>query len=248
MRYKLTLAYNGSSYSGWQIQPNAMTIQELLEEKLGIILKDEFKVTGSGRTDAGVHAFKQVAHFDHDTTFDLEKVRRSLDALAGDDIQIFGIEPVSDSFHARKSVSSKTYEYFLSDEGLGVPFLKDRVYFYYKKLNTQKMQEAAKHLIGEHDFSSFKASDCNSRTQVRKILNITVERSEIFYYPIIRCAFTGNGFLKHMIRNIVGTLVEVGAEKLSVDDFAKLVELKDRCKAGPTAPAHGLYLREIVYV
>jgi len=245
--YRLTVSYDGSGYSGWQVQPNGKTIQCEIERRLRIILKENIKITGAGRTDAGVHAFAQVAHFDFDGDIDLYKFRRSMNGLLPGDIRVMSVEKAAPGFHARKSAVKKEYIYLVSDEDVISPLLRGRVYFCFRKLDIDYMKDAAARLEGEHDFKAFQAYDCNSKTSVRTIFNISINRKEYFNFPVVEMSFTGSGFLKHMVRNIVGTLIDVGSEKITVNKFIDIFNSHDRINAGLTAPSRGLYLKEVFY-
>jgi tRNA pseudouridine38-40 synthase len=246
-RFKIFLSYDGSAYSGWQIQPNSNTIQGEVEKALRIILRGNIKVVGSGRTDAGVHALLQVAHFDSRDIDDIQKLVRSTNGILKKDIRVLKIEKTDMNFHARKSVKRKKYVYMIYNNSCFPPVLQGKVLFFPRRLELKLMKEAADILIGRHDFSSFKASDCSSKTQVREIFNISIEEVFHFYHPVLEISITGSGFLKHMVRNIVGTLLKVGTGGVGIDKFIEIFNSRDRINAGPTSPALGLYLKEIEY-
>jgi tRNA pseudouridine38-40 synthase len=247
MRFRLEVTYDGTNYSGWQVQPNGKTIQDEIEKALKVILKEDIRITGSGRTDAGVHAFCQVAHFDYGQAIEKRKVRHSLNGILKPDIRVYSVDAVKDDFHAIKSVKKKTYSYLVLSEDVASPLMASRVTYVHNRLDIDLMREAAETLVGIHDFSAFKASDCCSRTQEREVYATEIIEKELFGRRVIEFLITGNGFLKHMVRNIIGTLLQVGEKKVNVEKFVEILKSCDRTKAGPTAPAQGLYLKEIKY-
>ena len=248
MRIKLTVQYKGTNYHGWQVQPNGVTIQEVLQKTLHRILNQKVNVIGSGRTDSGVHALAQVCHFDCDKDVETQKIILGLNSLLPVDISVVEAKVVSPTFHAQLSAKKKTYDYLLFNSKLRSPFLEDYVWRIPYSLDIKKMKQAAKLLVGEHDFRAFCASDSNAQTTTRKIYTISISVGERSKVPLqIKISITGNGFLKHMIRNIVGTLVNVGRGKTTVLQFKKILKGRDRKKAGMTAPAKGLVLQAVVY-
>ncbi len=256
-RIKLTVQYKGTNYHGWQVQPNGVTIQEVLQKTLHRILRQKINVIGSGRTDSGVHALAQVCHFDSQSEIDLKKIIYGLNSLLPDDISVIDAQIVSQNFHAQLSAKQKTYDYTLFNSKLRSPFLEDIVWRIPYSLDIKKMKQAAKVLVGEHDFRAFCASDTDVKTTVREIYKISISVGAPFMAPgfdesnpyklLIRISITGNGFLKHSIRNIVGTLVNVGRGKTTVAQFKKILKSKDRKQAGMTAPAKGLMLMKVRY-
>ena len=266
VRIKLTIQYKGTNYNGWQIQPNGTTIQEFIEKTLYRLFQKKIHVVGSGRTDSGVHALGQVGHFDVPVNGGwlmadgkLQRFVHSLNSLLPNDIAVIDAQIVDEKFHAQKSAKRKTYEYFILNSRTRSPFLNEYVWQIPVPLDLKKMRQAAKVLVGEHDFKAFCASDSTVKTTVRRVFKIQVNRvswivnrlfdppSTIHHPPIIRISITGNGFLKQMVRNIVGTLVQVGKERMSLVEFRKVFRGRDRRQAGATAPARGLVLREVVY-
>lgn len=242
MRIKLTLQYIGTHYSGWQVQPNGVTIQEILQKALSQILQEKITVVGSGRTDAGVHALAQVAHFDTIKDLSLFKICRGLNAILPKDISVLGAESVPRDFHAQLSAKSKTYAYQIWNHAIRNSFLQEYSWHMPYPLDIGRMQKAARYLVGEHDFKSFCAANSTAKTTVRRIKKI-----QIVPGPLIHFSITGSGFLKHMVRNIVGTLVEVGQKKRTPSDIKKILKSHDRRKAGRTAPAKGLFLVKVIY-
>lgn len=241
MRFLATIQYDGSKYSGYQKQPGKKTIQTCLEEALETICHKKVLVHGSGRTDAKVHALGQKVHFDLDLSMTKEQVKKALNSLLPDDIYVKDIEEVSNNFHARFDVQKKTYEYILNI-GEYNPIEKDYVYQFNQELSISKMKEASTYFLGTHDFRAFTTTD-EKESYERTIYEITIEQSKQY----IIFTFTGNGFLRYMVRNIVGTLIEVGEGKREPKDISNILKSKDRKQAGKKAPACGLYLKDVFY-
>jgi len=243
LNIKLTIEYDGTNYHGWQIQPNGVTIQEVLEQALEKILGVKIRLNGSGRTDAGVHALGQVANFIYADSIDLERLQRGLNALTPPDIVIKQAERVPDSFDARRDGRSRLYMYRIWNRSFPSAFHRRFSWHVRAPLDLAAMQEAIRALEGEHDFSSFRGSGCEAAHPVRRVYrNSLAQRGDFLVYTIEATAY-----LRHMVRNIAGTLVEVGWGERSPASFAKLLELRDRTLAGPTAPARGLFLVEVKY-
>jgi tRNA pseudouridine38-40 synthase len=240
---KLTVEYDGTNYHGWQFQPNCESIQAVLERAISTFFGASTRITGSGRTDAGVHALGQVVNFFTEKESSPFRIRRALNALTLPDITIKEVEIVPDSFDARRDAQSRVYEYHIFNRPTPSPFLLKRAWHLHERLDIDAMRAAIACLIGEHDFSSFRAAGCDAAHPVRKIYSTSLEqRGELLVYTIEATAF-----LRHMVRNLVGTLVEVGKGERSPQAFADLLEARDRIKAGKTAPPHGLYLIEVKY-
>ena len=243
MNTKLTVEYDGTNYCGWQIQLNGESIQAALERAVSTFLGTPTRVTGSGRTDAGVHALGQVVNFFSDKEFEPHRIRRGLNALTPFDITIKEVEIVADSFDARRDGRSRVYEYHILNRSTPSPFYLNRAWHVHEPLSVNAMREAIPCLLGEHDFSSFRAAGCDAAHPVRKVYaNSLDQRGELLVYTIEATAY-----LRHMVRNIVGTLVEVGQGLRMAQSFIDLLEARDRTKAGITAPAHGLYLMKVRY-
>jgi tRNA pseudouridine38-40 synthase len=245
-KYKITLAYEGTCYSGWQIQPNGISIQELLQQKLQLLTKEATHVIGAGRTDAGVHALGQVAHFATAAPIDPGKVRHGLNGMLPKDIRVESVEEVPMAFHARYSAVGKMYHYHLHLDPVESPFFRRYRWHLHQAINISLLKEAATLFVGTHDFTTFSNEAHRgpaSRSAVRTIQNIEIVPQD----GGIRLEFSGNGFLYKMVRNIVGTLVEVGTGKRLPSEIPKLFQQKDRTKAGKAAPAHGLFLVSVEY-
>lgn len=243
MNVKLTLEYDGTNYCGWQVQPNGESIQAVVERAVSTFLGTATRVTGSGRTDAGVHALGQVANFFSEKEFTPQRLRRGLNALTPLDVTIKEVEIAPDSFDARRNARSRIYEYRILNRATPSPFYLNRAWHVHEPLDVGAMRQAIACLIGEHDLSSFRAAGCDAAHPVRKVYANSLEaRGELLIYTIEATAF-----LRHMVRNIVGTLVEVGQSRRTPQSFKELLEARDRTKAGITAPAHGLYLVEVKY-
>jgi tRNA pseudouridine38-40 synthase len=241
---KLIIEYDGTNYQGWQVQPKGQTIQGILEEKLGLLTGEPVQLFGSGRTDSGVHALGQVAHFKTQNRMDIPTIQRALNSLLPPDILIQKAEEVGEGFHARKHSKSKVYEYRILNRRLRSVFDRGYVWHIPQKLNLTEMKKATQSIIGEHDFAAFRTVGSPTRTTVRRVIRAEWKRGRD---GIIRFEIEANGFLKQMVRSIIGTLVEIGKGKRKASDLRKIMNSKDRKKAGPTAPAQGLFLEEVKY-
>ena len=241
---KLLIEYDGTNYQGWQVQPKGSTIQGILEEKLGLLTGEAIQLFGSGRTDSGVHALGQVAHFKTKSPMDIRSMQRALNSLLPPDMVIQKIEEVDEGFHARRHSKSKVYEYRILNRNLRSAFQRGFVWHIPQKIKFKEMEKATRWLIGEHDFSSFRSTGSPTQTTVRRVIRAEWKKGR---KGLIRFEIEANGFLKQMVRSIVGTLVEVGKGKIKGEDFQGILDSKDRKKAGPTAPAHGLFLKEVKY-
>lgn len=243
MNIKISVEYGGTHYCGWQVQPNGESIQGILERAISTLFGAPTRIIGSGRTDAGVHAIGQVANFFVDKEYDRFRILRGLNALTPSDITIKQVEFVADSFDARRDGRSRVYEYHILNRPTPSPFYLNRAWHLHQYLDRNAMLAAIPCLLGEHDFTSFRAAGCETAHAVRKVYQTSLEeRGELLVYTIEATAF-----LRHMVRNIVGTLVEVGRGLRTPRSFSDLLEARDRTKAGPTAPPHGLYLVEVKY-
>ena len=240
----LTVAYDGTDYHGWQYQNNGKTIEGELNKALSSLLQKNIEVIGASRTDAGVHAMCNVAVFDTDAGIPAEKYSYALNQMLPDDIRIRKSQEVPADFHPRKTDTVKTYEYRIDCEEFADPLKTRYAYFTYVSLDAGKMQEAAFHLIGTHDFKSFCSVNTTATTTVRTIFDIQVIRDGVDI--VVR--ITGNGFLYNMVRIIVGTLMDVGRGKYEPSKVKGILEATDRTAAGPTVPACGLMLKELRFL
>ncbi len=250
---KLILEYDGTFFHGWQRQKLSPTIQEVLEQALSKLTGEKIHVIGSGRTDAGVHALGQVANFYTKTTIPCEGFLKGLNSILPESIAIKEAKEVEHGFHAQYSAIAKKYIYKILISEVRSPLFAKRAWHINSKgLNIQKMNEAAQYLIGEHDFSSFKASGSEVKSNVRKIISCGFkELDQKTFLPqnskVIVFYIVANGFLRYMVRNIVGSLIEVGLEKKEPYWIKEILLLKDRKYAAKTAPSWGLYLKEVFY-
>jgi len=242
MHYRLIVEYDGTEFHGWQLQPDRRTVQGTLETALARLLGQPIRVAAAGRTDAGVHAAGQVVCFHSARQLPLATLRRALNALTPDDLTVCAADTVPDDFDARRAARSRRYVYRIWNRPEPSPFWRRYAWHVPRALDRAAMQSAADALVGEHDFSSFRATGCAAAHPVRRVLRSALERrGALLAYEIEATAF-----LRHMVRNIVGTLVEVGQGRRSAD-FAALLAARDRGLAAATAPAHGLCLVEIRY-
>lgn len=242
-KVKLVVAYDGTNYCGWQIQPNGVTIEQKLNEALTQLLGEEIKVTGASRTDAGVHSLGNVCVFETSSRMPAEKISFALNQRLPEDIVVQSSCEVDESFHPRFSKSKKTYEYRILNRKMRMPTRRLDTYFFHYELDVTAMQKAAGYLVGEHDFKSFCAANAQSETTIRTIYSCEVSKKE----DIITIRVTGNGFLYNMVRIIAGTLIKVGNGDYKPEDMKEILDACDRSKAGPTAPAHGLTMIGLEY-
>lgn len=255
-RYKISIEYDGTNLLGWQKQLDGYTVQGQIETAVKKFafskkpneeeLKESFAIHGAGRTDAGVHAICQTAHFDLDTDLSEYRIQEAINAhlkLQKTNIIVFKIEKVADDFDARFSATKRSYIYRILNRQSPSPLRKNLTWHVNEKLDIEKMREASFCLLGEHDFSSFRAAACQAHSPVKIINKIDIIKTE----DEIKIYFEAPSFLHHQIRNIVGTIKMVGDGRLSPEDFKKILEAKDRNKAGPTAPASGLFMNHVWY-
>ncbi len=246
MRYKITVEYDGTNLLGWQKQEEGVSAQYFLEEALKGFSHQTINIYGAGRTDAGVHALGQVAHFDLETKMDMFHLREAFNArlrILSAPVSVVEVENVSDDFHARFSAKGRGYIYRILNRRAPTVLLKNRVWMVGYPLNIDKMREGAKYLLGHHDFSSFRGAGCQALSPEKTLdkLDIITNGAEIDFIVEAR------SFLYHQVRNMVGTLKEVGDGKLQPQDIKTILEKKKRTYAGITAPACGLYLSKVVY-
>ena len=247
---KLTLQYDGTDYVGWQRQAAGTSIQGLLEDALRPIEKAAVTVHGAGRTDAGVHALGQVASIVLASSIEPGTLMRALNAVLPADVRVIAAEVVADDFHARFSASGKRYRYRVLNGAAGCPFEHRYVWQVAQPLDREAMASAAVRLEGRHDFSAFAAAGGATTTNERTITRIRVDSGPLAWPapgPLVTFEVEGDGFLRHMVRNIVGTLVDVGLGRSSPSDVAGILASRDRSRAGITAPASGLFLVEVLY-
>lgn len=243
-KYKCVIAYDGTDFAGYQVQPAKRTIQSEFEAVLAQMHKGTIiKVTASGRTDSGVHAKGQVLHFESPLTFPTENWIKAFSALLPTDIIVLEVDIVPDDFHARFHTTGKEYRYIVARSKLRDPFKRNYAYHYPYPLNVEAMREAISYLIGTHDFTSFCSAKTEVVDKVRTIKEMDFEESDDFL--VFR--FVGEGFLYNMVRILVGTLLDVGSGKMSPHDMSGILDKKDRSFAGKTAPAQGLYLWKVFY-
>lgn len=243
MRLALGIEYDGSSFSGWQIQPETSTIQGEIERGLSQIAAAPIHIFCAGRTDTGVHATYQIVHFDTEVVRPDGAWVRGLNALISDDIAALWVAEVAPDFHARFSALRRTYRYFLLNREQRPALLAKKVGWYHRKLDVDAMNRAAPALIGQHDFSAFRSSECRAKSPVRTVEAFSVRS----FGDIIIFDITANAFLHHMVRNIIGTLVYIGAGKHSVSWMEEVLNSRDRSVAAPTFSPNGLYLISVDY-
>ncbi len=251
-KIKLIIEYDGTAYQGWQKQKKGLTIQGIIEDRLKIITGKQIKVIAASRTDAGVHALGQVVTFL--TEFDNKKIKKALNALLPKDIRVIDSVEVDSSFHPRFDAKKKIYFYIISNQRETSAFLYRYSWLVPYPLKIPYMIKASEVLIGKHDFSSFKGSGSSIKNNIREIFSLTIEKlNEIEFMSVdikgnfLKIRIEADGFLRHMARNIVGTLIEIGRERISVSHMKNILESCDRRLAGQTAPPHGLFLERIVY-
>lgn len=244
-RVRLTVAYDGTNYHGWQVQNNGITIESELNRCLTDLLREPIEVIGASRTDSGVHALGNIAVFDTTSRIPAEKISYALNQRLPEDIRVQRSEQVADDWHPRKCASRKTYEYRIYRAEFPMPVKRLYSLFTYHDLDVSRMQEAAAYLEGEHDFKSFCQTGAQVETTVRTLYSVEVEEQGENDLVIRVC---GNGFLYNMVRIIAGTLLEIGQGKKDPMDIFAILEAKDRSAAGPTAPAHGLTLMKYEFL
>ncbi len=241
MRYFIKLAYKGTNYFGWQYQPDAISVQETLNKALSTLLKTNIDILGAGRTDSGVHAKEMFAHFDYETEIDTKKIVYKLNSFLPKDIAIFDLFKVHDDAHARFDATKRTYEYHIHTKKNA--FESDDSWYYSLPLDVEKMNEACKILFEYIDFECFSKTHTDVNTFNCKIFEANWKQNE----DKLVFTITADRFLRNMVRAIVGTMINIGSGKVSLNDFRKIIESKNRSKAGFSVPAHGLYLTKIEY-
>ena len=242
MRYFITFSYDGTAYHGWQIQPHSVTVQEELQKALSTLMRKPMEVVGAGRTDTGVHARKMIAHFDHDEEVDCSQLVYKLNKLLPRDIAVQHVEPVADDMHARFSAKSRTYHYYVHlDKN---PFLRSYSWQVYGNPDFELMNRAARVLMEYKDFTSFSKVNTDTKTND---CTITEARWDRVGEDQWRFTVTANRFLRNMVRAIVGTLMEVGRGRMTIEQLRSVIEAKDRCRAGDSVPGNALFLVEVLY-
>jgi tRNA pseudouridine38-40 synthase len=246
IRYKITVEYDGTNYVGWQKQsdqPNR-SIEEILEKAIFELSQTRVKIIGSGRTDAGVHAIAQVAHFDLEKNFEEFKITLALNHyLKSSDIAILSCKKIDKNFHSRFDAKMSHYHYLISNRAAPPKLLKNRIWHIPVKLEIDEMRKAASYLIGKHNFSAFRDKECQAKSPIKTIDNITITKNN----DEILIAISAESFLHHMIRNIAGTLMWAGSGKIKAEAIKEILESCDRTKSGPNAPACGLYFAGVDY-
>jgi len=240
---KLIIEYDGKEFNGWQKQPNKLNIQGNIENAIKAITCEDVELNASGRTDAGVHAYGQVANFKTNSNLPIEKFPVAINSKLKKSILIKSAEEVDERFHSRLTCKKKTYRYIINNSSIGTAIYRNLEYHIPSKLDVEKMKKAVKYFEGEHDFKAFKASGTSSKSSVRTIYEAKVYQVDEKIY----IELTGNGFLYNMVRIIAGTLVEVGFGKILPDQIPQIIEEGKRENAGKTLPAHGLYLLNVEY-
>lgn len=242
--FKLIIEYDGTAYQGWQVQKNAATIQGEIENALKIMTGKDITLTGSGRTDSGVHALGQCANFHCETRLSPQVFQKGLNSLLNKDIVIKDCQYADENFHARYDVKSKTYQYRILNRAVPAAVGRQYAWFIRNKLDINAMRSAAKHLEGTHDFKAFEGAGSPRSHTVRSVFRSDISEHDAGY---VIFEIEANGFLKFMVRNIVGTLAETGIGKISPEDFRQILLSKDRKLAGATAPPQGLFLMNVTY-
>lgn len=243
MRIALVLEYDGSHYHGWQAQTGLHTVQQAVEHALSKVANTAISVTCAGRTDTGVHATNQVIHFDTEISRTIRAWIHGANSFLPKDICVKWGREISDNFNARYSAKSRRYRYIIYNGSIRPALFRSNMTWQYRQLDHRLMHQAAQHLIGENDFTSFRSVECQSLSPMRNILQLQVNRS----HDMIIIDITANAFLHHMVRNIAGVLIAVGSGKKPVDWVKQVLEAKDRRLGAETAPAYGLYLVQVNY-
>lgn len=242
-RVKLLLEYDGTDYVGWQAQPNGTSVQEVVERALSKLLGVATPVEAAGRTDAGVHAAGQVVAFHAAQALPMKAYLKGLSGLLPQDVAVVGAEEVADGFDPRRHARGKRYRYRVCNRPVRSPLRRRTHWELFGALDVPAMRAGAAHLLGRHDYSAFRAADCAAKTAVREVWRLDV----LGHGDEVAFVVEGSAFLKHMVRNLVGTLVEVGRGRRAPGWVAEVLASRDRGQAGPTAPAHGLVMEEVFY-
>ncbi len=250
----MTLQYDGSADSGWQIQASGVTIQGLLQDCIHRLTGERVSVIGAGRTDAGVHAIEQIAAFDSSSGLEVHVIERALNAMLPRDIRVAGADETERDFHPRYRARAKRYVYLIANMGDPPAFIRRYVWPIRFPLDVEAMRTASAFLVGRHDFSSFRGAGCGAKSPVRDVTFLDTSRLQeasflftAFRGDFIRISVEANAFLRHMVRNIVGTLVEIGRGRTDPRGIKDILEARERNAAGPTAPPGGLFLEKVIY-
>ncbi|MFN3234070.1 MAG: tRNA pseudouridine(38-40) synthase TruA [Gammaproteobacteria bacterium] len=243
MKLACQIAYDGANYSGWQTQPHASSVQEELTRAIAKVANHPIDLTCAGRTDAGVHATHQIIHFESEADRTLDQWRMGVNSNLPEDICLQWVKTMPEDFHARFSATERHYCYLIINQKVKPCFLRKNITWHASVLNLEAMHEAGQSLIGEHDFTSFRASACQSKSKHRCVSELSVRQQGAF----IAIEIKANAFLHHMVRNIVGSLLEIGEGRQPISSMGDLLLVKDRTKAAPTAPPDGLYLIGVKY-
>lgn len=241
--FKMVIEYDGTGYSGWQRQPNDRSVQEVLENAIRAVTGESVRVTGAGRTDAGVHALAQVANFTTSSELQAPELQPAINANLPDDVSVLDLREASADFHAQRSARGKTYTYTILNRRVPSPLLRRAALFIPQKLDVDAMRRAAQFIRGEHDFACFRSAGSSAKTSTRNITRLDIQQEG----DTIAITISAGGFLYNMARAIVGTLIEVGRGKIAPDEIKDIISSKDRRRAGPTAPPHGLCLVKVDY-
>jgi tRNA pseudouridine38-40 synthase len=242
--FKLTIEYDGTDYNGWQSQRNGRTIQDEIEKAIGIMTRQKITLIGAGRTDAGVHALGQIANFFCDTAIEPGEFIKGLNSILPTDIVIRDCATIHHGFHSRYDARGKRYNYRIVNREIPPAIGRQYIWFIRKKIDVDAMQEAASYLAGTHDFKAFEGTGSPRKSTIRKVLkaDVLLKKADMIVFEI-----EADGFLRFMVRNIVGTLIDVGLAKITPGDFRNIMESRDRGNAGITAPPQGLFLIEVKY-
>lgn len=250
----MLIEYDGSAYHGWQIQEQGDTLQGILEDRIFRVTGEQSRITGASRTDAGVHALGQVAAFKTDSLLEPATIKKAMNAVLPQDIRILDASEADASFHPREDAKQKSYFYLITNQYTSSVFFSRYSWLVRQHIDVGAMTDASRMLLGEHDFSSFMGAGSDVRSAVRKIFSLHIERLETMNFMtavmrgnFIKISIEANGFLRHMVRNIVGTLVEVGRGRIRIERIREILISGDRRRAGQTVPAHGLFLERIDY-
>ena len=243
-RYKITIEYDGTPFVGWQFQKNGLSIQEILQNAIFNFSKEKVVITGAGRTDSGVHALAQVAHFDLKKQINKKRFLPGINQHIGNKpVTVLKINKTNKIFHARFDAKKRTYQYTIINRQSPLALQKNKAWHIRKKLNVKDMKKGAKLLLGTHDFSTFRASSCGAKSPIKTIEKISIKKNK----EKLILEFTSKSFLQQQVRSMVGCIKYLGEGKWQLDDFEKIFKSKKRIKCAPPAPACGLYLKKVSY-